>query len=293
MADKFFIADKETLDEVHDRVGKTDDDYDVGIGTGTVFSKLNKVIWWMLTNLPASLNSKVNDIHRRVGQYDDGNYTGDAATLMGKLNYLVTVSGNNIIGWNNCKTNLDATISSRQSEADALSRYNSLHRLATDNEVNISDIMAQVGSGNNEDPEGNLSEKLSYIIDHMRSMKQKKLASKQLNFESSTPGTHTILEIEGGGQFEYAETSMGTSSAILIIEADGEIFTFANKNGTGLVGRFMNYPREGLTRVESGSFNNSPYVIWQPFHFKDRLTITVEKTNSDASFFRGHYSVYE
>lgn len=293
MADKIFIADKETLDEVHDRVGKTDDDYDVGIGTGTVFSKLNRVILWLMNNLPASLNPKVNDLHSRVGETVDSGGTAKAGTLMGKVNHLIDVVSNYTTGWYYCNTRLDAAVSSRQSETDALNRYNSLHRLATDNEVNISDIMAQVGSGNNEDPEGSLSEKMSYIIDQMRSTKQKKLASKQLNFESSTPGTHTILEIEGGGQFEYAETSMGTSSAILIIEADGETFTFANKNGTGLVGRFMNYPREGLTRVESGSFNNSPYVIWQPFHFKDRLTITVEKTNSDASFFRGHYSVYE
>ena len=234
MGEKIFIADKETLDNVHDL----------------------------------------------IGERNDNNSSGITSTLMGKLNYLVNTISNYVVALSNCKYNLDANVSSRQSESDAKSRFDTIN--------------ANTGPDHSANANGNLSAKLAYVIDQLSTMDQKKLVSKQISFaRKNTGGSTLILDIDGAGQFEYAVTSLGTSRNPLTIVLDDETFTFDDKNGTGIVGRFMNFPDVGLTRTQSDAFNNAPYVVWQPFYFKKRLRIYTSVDDSEVGFFRGHYSVYE
>lgn len=278
MADKIFIADKETLDTVRNKVGNGDDDYNgVGIGDGTVFAKLNKIIWWMLTHMPASLNSKVNDLHSRIGENGDDNYTGNTSTLMGKVNHMLYLMGLYAGGWANCRDYLDTKVSSRQSESDAKSRYNTIN--------------SNTGPNHSANASGSLSQKLSYIINQLSTMGQKKLKSGQVSFVTSETGTHTILEVWGGGQFDVASTSMGTLSEVLTFEIDGNFMNLADGSGTAVLGRCKLYPQKTLTRLSG--ITDREYSTLHPLYFKDHLKITVNKTSSTEGFFYAQLAVYE
>ena len=85
VGDKIYIADKETLDTINNRIGSTTNAAGTTT-TGSVFGKLNAII--------SSIASFV------------ANWTAARAAKV---------------------DNLDATVSSRQSEANALSRYNTLN----------------------------------------------------------------------------------------------------------------------------------------------------------------------
>ena len=88
MAEKIFLADKETLDAVNEQSKTT--------------------------------GRNVGDIHSRVGTTTDNNGTATGGTLMGKINALI--SGlSNITSW--IATNLNIPVSSLQSKVDAYDQY--------------------------------------------------------------------------------------------------------------------------------------------------------------------------
>lgn len=233
IGDKFFMADKETQDNI---------------------------------------NRNVGDIHSRVGTATDGN-DGSGGTLMGKIN---TILFRLTAAW---ASKLDVDVSSRQSEAYASARYENLN--------------ANTMANHTPSATGNLSQKLAHIIQLLGGIGQKKLVSKQVAFDVSYPGTYYILDVSGGGQFEYAQTSLPYNADVLVIECDGLQHRFSGKTGTCIIGRFMSYPADNLTCVTSDAFNNVNYLVWQPFHFKDRLRIWVEKGSVSSGTLRAHYSLYE
>ncbi|AMJ40465.1 hypothetical protein [Anaerotignum propionicum] len=92
--DKFYLADKETLDEVKGKIGSTADTG--GSSTaGSVFGKINYLVSQVSSYL-ASIYSWVNTLTGKIGNSNDSEGTATTGTVMGKLNYLVTHGSNNL-----------------------------------------------------------------------------------------------------------------------------------------------------------------------------------------------------
>ena len=233
----------------------------------------------------------LDGIKNNVGNTaDKGGGTG-GGTIFAKLNAIISSVAQFVTAWTTERAakidNIDTKVNTIDSAAI------SIYDRAT-NALNAADA-ARSNTEAEHTPlaTGKLSQKLSYIIQQCANLSQKKLVSKPISFQVSATGIHTILEVTGGGQFEYAHTSLVYSTNVLVIECDGVAHRFSGKSGTCIVGRFMNYPTERLSCVTSDTFNNINYLLHQPFYFKDRLRIYVEKSNPSDGNFHGLYSVYE
>lgn len=244
MADKIYLADKQTLD---------------------------------------SVNTTVSAIQSRVGTTTDTGGSATAGTVMGKLNALISSFASHIASWTAARAakvdNMDATVSSRQSEANALTRYDQLN--------------TNTGVNNTASATGTLSQKLSHIINLVSGNSQKTLASKVVNFNTTAAGTHTILNITGPGMFDFAYTSMGASSTPLTIEIDGQAQVFNVEVGTKYIFGSIYAAGSRLYNVSSGSISAMHFAASKPVYFKSGLRITVNSTSAVELFFRGNYAVYE
>ena len=233
----------------------------------------------------------LDGIKNNVGNTaDKGGGTG-GGTIFAKLNAIISSVAQLVTAWTTERAakidNIDAKVNTIDSAAS------SIYDRAT-NALNAADA-ARSNTEAEHTPlaTGKLSQKLSYIIQQCANLGQKKLVSRQIRFQISNPGTHTILEVTGGGQFEWAHTTLAYNTDVLVIECDGVAHRFSGKSGTCIVGRFANFPTEQMSCVTSDTFNNSNYVLPLPFHFKDRLRIYVEKRSSSDGNFNGLYSVYD
>lgn len=105
--DKFYLADKETLDEVKGKIGSTADTG--GSSTaGSVFGKLNYLVS-QLSSYLATIYSWINTLMGKVGNTNDSEGTATTGTVMGKLNYLVARMGS-VYSWaNNIFSRVGAT----------------------------------------------------------------------------------------------------------------------------------------------------------------------------------------
>ena len=233
----------------------------------------------------------LDGIKNNVGNTaDNGGGTG-SGTIFAKLNAIIGSIAPFVTLWSQQRAERIDYIADKATRIDGVT--NSIHEKVV-NTANVADV-ARSNTEAEHTPlaTGKLSQKLSYIIQQCANLGQKKLVSKQISFQVSATGTHTILEVTGGGQFEYAHTSLVYSTNVLVIECDGVAHRFSGKSGTCLIGRFLNYPTAGLSCVTSDAFNNISYLLHQPLYFKDRLRIYVEKSNPSDGSFHGLYSVYE
>lgn len=225
----------------------------------------------------------LDEINTKVGATNNTGGTASAGTIFAKLNAIISNIASHVAAWTAARAakvdNLDTTVSSRQSEANALSRYNTLN--------------TNTGVNNTASATGTLSQKLSHIINLFTNNRQKHLASKAINFNVAAVGTHTILNITGGGVFEFAYTSMGGPNGALTFEVDGQSQTFNVEVGAKYVGKSLYSPGALLYMVPSSSSTSTHFPAMRALHFKDSLKITVVKSDTAEQFFRGNYSVYE
>lgn len=223
----------------------------------------------------------LDEVKSKVGATTDGGGSATAGTLMGKINALIS---HLLTNWTASRAGrvdyLDAMISSRQSEENAASRYNTLNN--------------NTGVNNTASATGTLSQKLSHIINLFTSNNQKFLVSKVLNFTVASVGTHTILNVTGAGQFEFAYTNMGANTSALTFEVDGNPVTISSMNGTNYLAQSLYGagslvyppPTTNFTGEEIGS-------TMRPLCFKNSLKITVRTTDTAERYFRCNYAVYE
>lgn len=225
----------------------------------------------------------LDEVNSKIGETSNSGGTAGAGTLFAKINAIFTNLDYHVRNWTMVRAakvdNLDSTVSSRQSEANAASRYNTLN--------------SNTAVNNTASATGTLSQKLSHIINLIASSGQKKLASKVVNFTTAAAGTHTILNITGGGVFEFAYTSMGGSNGALTFEVDGQSQTFNAEVGSKYVGKSLYYPGALLYMAPSSSSTTTNFPAMRPLHFSNSLKITVVKSDTAEQFFRGNYSVYE
>lgn len=269
----------------------------------------------------------LDDVNSKVGQTSNTGGTASAGTIFGKLNSIISSIASFVANWTSARAakvdNLDAKVTTRQSEADALSRYNQLNtntgvnntasatgtlsqklshtintvntrQSETDAASRYNTLNANTSINNTASATGTLSQKLSHIINLFSSTKQKVLVSKVVSINTATAGTHTFLNVVGSGQFEFAcVTGAGASYAPLTIEIDGTPHVINGVlNADTYIGRTVRAPGVLLGDIHPNiaqEVGSAP----RPIHFKNSLKITVAASNANPLTFRAHYSVYE
>ena len=212
---------------------------------------------------------------------------------------------------------IHSAVSSRQSEANALSRYNQLNtntgvnntasstgtlsqklshainrvdsrQSETDAASRYNTLNTNTGINNTASATGTLSQKLSHIISLFSTQKQKHLASKTVSVAVNTTGTHTLLNITGAGEFYMAYVNyMGDNYAEITFEIDGvsQMFrTYTNTSG---------YFAQRLDNISQLLGVSSGLGSWMPIHFNKSFKVTVKVSHEAERSFAAKYSIYE
>lgn len=283
--DKIYIADKQTLDDVHSKIGATNNTGGTSSG-GTVFGKLNAIISSIasfVANWTAARAAKVDNLDAAVSSRQS---EANASTRYNTLNTNTGVN-NTASATGTLSQKLSHainTVASRQSEADAASRYNTLN--------------ANTGVNNTASATGTLSQKLSHIINLFPSLTPKKLVSKSVNITIETAGTHTLVNVTGGGQFEFARTDMGDSANPITFEIDGNRFVLnslyqAYTRSSAFVGQSVKSPGTIVYESAAGASIGDEGAFLRPIYFKNSLKITVTTLDTTKHSFGANYAVYE
>ena len=220
----------------------------------------------------------LDDVNSKVGQTGNTGGSASAGTIFGKLNAIISSIASFVANWTAARAakvdNLDAKVSTRESETDAATRYNQLN--------------TNTGVNNTASATGTLSQKLSHIINLFSSNKQKHLASKTVSVAVSTTGTHTLLNITGAGEFYMAFVNyMGDNYAEITFEIDGvsQMFrTYTNSSG------YFAQRSENISQLLGVS---SSLGSWMPIHFSKSLKVTVNVSNAAERAFAAKYAIYE
>lgn len=230
----------------------------------------------------------LDDVHEKVGSTNNSGGTATSGTIFGKLNAIISSIASHVASWTAARAtkvdNIDATVSSRQSEALAAERYSVLnYNTATNN----------TASGT-----GTLSQKLSHIINLFSTTRQKTLVSKVVNINIATAGNHTLLNVTGSGQFEFAYTDMGEQSTPITFEIDGNRVVLENlyqgyTRGYSYISHSLKSPGSFVSQWSVGATIDEIALTRLPLHFKNSLKITVATQNTTAHSFSANYAVYE
>lgn len=278
--DKIYIADKQTLDAVNAKAGATTDTGGTATA-GTLFGKINTLITNIaahVANWTAARAAKVDNLDAAVSSRQS---EANASTRYNTLNTNTGVN-NTASATGTLSQKLSHAINtaaSRQSEADAATRYNQLN--------------TNTGVNNTASATGTLSQKLSHIINLFSNNKQKVLVSKTVSIELATAGTHTLVNVTGSGQFEFAYvTGMGYSYAPLTFEIDGKTRVFNGLLNPSYIAHTSRYPGVLLSDV-SPNFVENIRDIPRAIHFNSSLKITVAASNQNPLTFIANYAVYE
>ena len=277
--DKIYIADKETLDTINNRIGSTTN-ADGTATTGSVFGKLNAIISSIasfVANWTSARAAKVDNLDAKVSTRQSEQNAYDRYNIL-----------NNNTGVNNTASATGTlsqklshtinTVNTRQSEADAASRYNTLN--------------SNTSVNNTASATGTLSQKLSHIINLFSSNKQKVLVSKTVSVNVSTTGAHTLLNIEGAGQFYVAYVNyMGDNYAPITFEIDGVSYSYRDYSGSSYyIAQTFRFPSKILDFFNSFT-DNAPLMI--PIYFKQSFKVTVNVSNAASRAFAAQYALYE
>ena len=206
----------------------------------------------------------LDEVNSKVGQTGNTGGSASAGTLFGKLNAIISSIESHVANWTAARAakvdNLDATVSSRQSEANALSRYNQLN---TNSAVN-----------NTASATGTLSQKLSHIINLFASNTAKNKSTKLQTVSVPRNTTATVLNLSGAGElicFYYAPDSSSAPMATCTIVKDGQTFSQ----------QLTNYGVHGLGfNIASGQlltgFNTeNAYRLIAPISFSKSISIQI------------------
>lgn len=283
--DKIYIADKQTLDDVNSKVGQTSNTGGTA-SAGTVFGKLNAIISSIasfVANWTAARAAKVDNIDAAVSSRQSEQNAYDRYNILNQntgVNNTASATGT----LSQKLSHAINTVASRQSEADAASRYNALN--------------TNTGVNNTASATGTLSQKLSHIINLFPSLTPKKLVSKAVNINIETAGTHTLVNITGGGQFEFARTDMGDSANPITFEIDGNRIVLNTlyqgyTRSSAFVGQSAKSPGTLVYQSGAGAAVGDEGPFMRPIHFKNSLKITVTTLDTTKHSFGANYAVYE
>ena len=279
--DKIYIADKQTLDEVNSKVGQTSNTGGTA-SAGTVFGKLNAIISSIasfVANWTAARAAKVDNIDAAVSsRQSEANASSRYNTLNTNTGVNNTASATGTLSQK--LSHIINTVATRESDADAVTRYSNLN--------------TNTGVNNTASATGTLSQKLSHIINLFTTVNQKVLVSKAVNINIATVGTHTLVNVTGAGQFEFASTSnMGSSASQLTITIDGIQYVFKNLPTYAYILQTLKGSGELFTTFSNQSDIEKVGAMARPIHFKSSLLITVNTLDTISRTFSANYAVYE
>lgn len=200
-------------------------------------------------------------VNTKVGATTDTGGTATAGSLMGKLNALISSLLNHVSTWTAARAaNLDAAVSSRESEASAASRHNEL------------------------------SQKLSAALDDLAAINTsvagntKRLTAKKVTANIPSKTTVTLVDIQGAGVFYTGYITANAAGCKVTVTIDGKANVVTN-NTDGTFGRIARYPVM-FSIVQTGLFVS-------PTEFKDSFSVTVESLSTSSITCYLDYSVYE
>lgn len=170
------------------------------------------------------LDAGYGNMDTKIGSTTDTGGSATAGSVMGKLNAIISSLLSHVSTWTAARAaNLDASVSSRESEANAAARYNSI-------------IATVSGSG-------------------------KKLTAKKLVTSIPAGTTATVVNVTGGGVFYGGYVSTNQANETVTITIDGVPHVVGN-NSSGAFGRgFLHGQMFASTSSNSGvipaEFKNS------------------------------------
>lgn len=148
----------------------------------------------------AAMNAGYGEVNTKIGSTADTGGTATSGSIMGKLNALISSLLSHISNWTAARAaNLDASVSSRESEANAAARYNSL-------------IAAVSGGG-------------------------KRLSAKKVVTSIPAGTTVTVINVNGGGVFYGGYVSASQANARITVTIDGTPHLVNNTGNSGTFGR--------------------------------------------------------
>ncbi|KAF5055637.1 hypothetical protein DSECCO2_375660 [anaerobic digester metagenome] len=165
--DKFYLADKETLDRVDEKLGSTKDTG--GSSTaGSVFGKINYLVSQVSSYL-ATIYSWVNTLVGKIGNTNDSEGTATTGSVTGKLNFLVTRMGS-VYSWMNSMYSWVSNIYSRMgATTDTGGTTTAGSVMAKENAIltEVNKIGTSSDTGGNETT-GSVFAKLNYLVNQVK-----------------------------------------------------------------------------------------------------------------------------
>ncbi|MCQ4935129.1 hypothetical protein [Anaerotignum propionicum] len=196
--DKFYLADKETLDEVKGKIGSTTDTG--GSSTaGSVFGKINYLVSQVSSYL-ATIYSWVNTLVGKIGNTNDSEGTATTGTVMGKLNFLVTHGSNNLTDVYNYVLGIGNT-NDKQGNATSGSVMGKLNYLISQVSTYLSSIYSSTNTANSK-----LNSLMNGII--IKSVQKGVSSSQNISIASINPSKCIVL-LDG----IYSRTTREVTSA--------------------------------------------------------------------------------
>ena len=221
----------------------------------------------------------LDNVNSKVGETNNTGGTDSAGTLFGKLNAIISSIATHVANWTAARAaNLDAAVSTRESEASALSRYNTLN--------------TNTGVNNTASATGTLSQKLSHIINLFTSNTVKNKSTRLQTVSVPRNTTTTVLNLSGAGElvcFYYAPDSSSAPMATCTIVKDGQTFTQ----------QLTNYGVHGLGfNIASGQlltgFNTeNAYRLIGPISFSRSFSIQITIPDGYAGHCALAYNIFE
>lgn len=221
----------------------------------------------------------LDEVNSKVGATNNTGGSATAGTLFGKLNAIISSIATHVSNWTAERAdNLDTTVSSRQSEANALARYNS--------------ISTNTGPNHTASATGTLSQKLSHIINLFASNAAKHKSTRLQTVAVPRNTTTTVLNLSGSGElicFYYAPDSSSAPMANCTIVKDGQTFSQ----------QLTNYGVHGLGfNIASGQlltgFNTeNAYRFIESISFSRSLVIQITIPDGYAGNCAFAYNIYE
>ena len=213
-------------------------------------------------------------VNSKVGAANDTGGNQSSGTLMGKLNALLSGIATHVANWTAARAaNLDAAVSSRQSEANALARYDS--------------ISTNTGPNNTASATGTLSQKLSHIISLLAGNTVKYKKSRQTYLDVDNVGTYTFVNVTGAGSFHalFGHVQYFTN---VVIEIDGEVRTYSPSISSTAMAMYMN-----IFGDMTWATVNEAYAQATPMHFTKSFVLRATLSSGSATPFRCLYDLYE
>ena len=212
-------------------------------------------------------------INSKVGTATDTGGSATGGSLFAKINAFLS---HLLTHWTPARAarldSVDATVSSRESEASAASRYNTIN--------------ANTGTNNTANANGTLSQKMSYVIAQAEDINvnavngSKHLTSRQSRPNVNTTGRVTILNVTGAGELEliYAPELLRTAVANAVyVTLDGTQYTVGLDTYSIYLGRSQTpsgFPLAAITDVQYDQWK----AFLKPLKFAKSLKIEINAT---------------